>query len=67
MIFVLATSVLINGSLGVLGNYTAIEDAVSRQKRFLTFPPTTAGSVLKYVAGYLGPIVSMPKQLEKHS
>lgn len=38
-------------------NKTTDDEVLSREKRFLVFPPTTGASILKYVAGYLGPIV----------
>ena len=59
------SAVLISKCYGGVQQYKELnetisdDDVLSREKRFLVFPPTTGGSILKYVAGYLGPIVSL--------
>ena len=44
-------------------NETIKHEKLSREKRFLVYPPSTAGSVLKLATSYLGPIVSWVKKL----
>ena len=63
MIYYIVSVVLIGKCHGGIEEYKALNETIddevlSREKRFLVFPPTTGLSVLKYVAGYLGPIVS---------
>jgi hypothetical protein len=40
-------------------NVTESSEILNRGKRFLVFPPSNSLSVMKYVAGFLGPIVSL--------
>lgn len=37
-------------------NSTSHNETLTRNKRFLIFPPNTGGSVLKVITSYLGPI-----------
>lgn len=58
--FRILSSVLLSSFLQCLFAATNIcslnNETLSRNKRFLVFPPTTGTSILKFVSGYLGPI-----------
>ena len=58
-LLVFACSISIgDGRKEIVANVTQSSEVLSREKRFLVFPPSTTLSVLKYIATYLGPIVS---------
>ena len=72
MVHFFVSAVLISKCYGGVQQYKELnetisdDDVLSREKRFLVFPPTTSPSIIKYIGGYLGPIVSSMSDFEKY-